>query len=223
MCAVALQVLSHNLYTVLGIPHDPAALEEHFRDDDDGPVSSQGYMPYLNKYILDKVHSLAIHSHTLVVAILFWDPGFLCHSVQDNMFVHVYEGIYVPPALRIRAFWTFFLILFLCCAGRYGIHHKLSLTSNILAFLDAIVSDLSPLCKVVEGTFIKENVDELCWTLTAKKNYRPEGKSILPGKDAFRLWCLFIFLSEDRYPLVIIPDEVRFIFFTVLNASQYLK
>lgn len=50
-------MLSHNLYTVLGIPHDPAALEEHFRDDDDGPVSSQGYMPYLNKYILDKVHA----------------------------------------------------------------------------------------------------------------------------------------------------------------------
>ena len=51
------QVLSHNLYTVLHIPHDPVALEEHFRDDDDGPVSSQGYMPYLNKYILDKVRA----------------------------------------------------------------------------------------------------------------------------------------------------------------------
>lgn len=54
------QVLSHNLYTVLCIPHDPVALEEHFRDDDDGPVSSQGYMPYLNKYILDKVSPGAI-------------------------------------------------------------------------------------------------------------------------------------------------------------------
>lgn len=49
------QVLSHNLYTVLNIPHDPVALEEHFQDDDDGPVSNHGYMPYLNKYILDKV------------------------------------------------------------------------------------------------------------------------------------------------------------------------
>ncbi|TNN82868.1 Differentially expressed in FDCP 6 [Liparis tanakae] len=53
-----LKVLSHNLCTVLSIPHDPVALEEHFRDDDDGPVSSQGYMPYLNKYILDKVEYL---------------------------------------------------------------------------------------------------------------------------------------------------------------------
>lgn len=48
-------MLSHNLYTVLNIPHDPVALEEHFQDDDDGPVSNHGYMPYLNKYILDKV------------------------------------------------------------------------------------------------------------------------------------------------------------------------
>lgn len=115
MCAVALQVLSHNLYTVLGIPHDPAALEEHFRDDDDGPVSSQGYMPYLNKYILDKVHSLATFSYT-VVAIFFLDTGFLCHNVQDNMFVHVYEGVSVSPVLRISAFSTFFcFVLFMLC------------------------------------------------------------------------------------------------------------
>lgn len=52
-----MEVLSHNLYTVLNIPHDPVALEEHFQDDDDGPVSNHGYMPYLNKYILDKVES----------------------------------------------------------------------------------------------------------------------------------------------------------------------
>lgn len=64
------QVLSHNLYTVLHIPHDPVALEEHFRDDDDGPVSSQGYMPYLNKYILDKVSSLVI-------------PQTFCSSCED--------------------------------------------------------------------------------------------------------------------------------------------
>lgn len=56
------QVLSHNLCTVLGIPHDPVALEEHFKDDDEGPVSNQGYMPYLNKFILDKV-SNATNQH----------------------------------------------------------------------------------------------------------------------------------------------------------------
>ena len=45
------------------IPHDPVALEEHFKDDDEGPVSNQGYMPYLNTFILDKVHPTHIHIH----------------------------------------------------------------------------------------------------------------------------------------------------------------
>ncbi|XP_031701545.1 differentially expressed in FDCP 6 homolog [Anarrhichthys ocellatus] len=124
-----LKVLSHNLCTVLSIPHDPVALEEHFRDDDDGPVSSQGYMPYLNKYILDKV---------------------------------------------------------------------------------------------IEGSFIKENVDELCWTLTAKKNYQTDKTSstVLPEKDAFRLWCLFNFLSEDKYPLVMVPDEVEYLLKKICMAMS---
>ncbi|KAM3934834.1 differentially expressed in FDCP 6 homolog [Leptodactylus fuscus] len=112
-----LKVLSHNLYTVLNIPHDPVALEDHFRDDDDGPVSSQGYMPYLNQYILDKV---------------------------------------------------------------------------------------------VEGSFVKESFHELCWTLTAKKNYHPVGVA-LPNQDAFHLWCLFNYLSEDTYPLIMVPDEVQYL------------
>ncbi|XP_042265756.1 differentially expressed in FDCP 6 homolog isoform X2 [Thunnus thynnus] len=124
-----LKVLSHNLCTVLSIPHDPVALEEHFRDDDDGPVSSQGYMPYLNKYILDKV---------------------------------------------------------------------------------------------VEGSFIKEHVDELCWTLTAKKNYQTDKNSstVLPERDAFRLWCLFNFLSEDKYPLVMVPDEVEYLLKKICMAMS---
>ncbi|XP_036415835.1 differentially expressed in FDCP 6 homolog [Colossoma macropomum] len=115
-----LKVLSHNLYSVLRIPHDQAALEQHFSDDDDGPVSSQGYMPYLNKFILDKV---------------------------------------------------------------------------------------------VEGTFEKEEVDALCWTLCSKKNYRPNtnGTAVLSNKDAERLWCLFNFLTEDKYPLVLVPEEVEYL------------
>ncbi|XP_038605337.1 differentially expressed in FDCP 6 homolog [Tachyglossus aculeatus] len=124
-----LKVLSHNLYTVLNIPHDPVALEEHFRDDDDGPVSSQGYMPYLNAHILDKAE---------------------------------------------------------------------------------------------EGAFVKERFDELCWTLTAKKNYRPEkgGASVVSNQDAFRLWCLFNFLSEDKYPLVMVPDEVEYLLQKVCSTMS---
>ncbi|KFV71669.1 Differentially expressed in FDCP 6, partial [Dryobates pubescens] len=124
-----LKVLSHNLYTVLCIPHDPVALEEHFRDDDDGPVSSQGYMPYLNKYILDKVE---------------------------------------------------------------------------------------------EGAFVKEHFDELCWTLTAKKNYKADrnGNSVVSHQDAFKLWCLFNFLSEDKYPLVMVSDEVEYLLKKICTAMN---
>uniref|UniRef100_A0A3Q2D7R2 Switch-associated protein 70 n=1 Tax=Cyprinodon variegatus TaxID=28743 RepID=A0A3Q2D7R2_CYPVA len=50
-----LKVLSYNLCTVMKIPHDPVSFEEHFKEDDKGPLSTEGYMPYLNKYILDKV------------------------------------------------------------------------------------------------------------------------------------------------------------------------
>lgn len=73
------------------------------------------------------------------------------------------------------------------------------------------MADLQAWWQVEEGAFVKEHFDELCWTLTAKKNYRVDsnGNSMLSNQDAFRLWCLFNFLSEDKYPLIMVPDEVR--------------
>uniref|UniRef100_A0A3P8SIU2 DEF6 guanine nucleotide exchange factor c n=1 Tax=Amphiprion percula TaxID=161767 RepID=A0A3P8SIU2_AMPPE len=123
-----LKVLSHNLYTVLNIPHDPVALEEHFQDDDDGPVSNHGYMPYLNKYILDKVK---------------------------------------------------------------------------------------------EGMFDKEKFDDLCWMMTMKKNYKGLNPgSLLSERDSFKLFCLFNLLSEDRYPLVMIPEEVEYLLKKISTAMS---
>ncbi|XP_070709696.1 differentially expressed in FDCP 6 homolog [Pempheris klunzingeri] len=123
-----LKVLSHNLYTVLNIPHDPVALEEHFQDDDDGPVSNHGYMPYLNKYILDKVK---------------------------------------------------------------------------------------------EGMFDKEKFDDLCWMMTSKKNFKglPQG-ALLSERDCFKLFCLFNLLSEDRYPLVMIPEEMEYLLKKICTAMS---
>ncbi|XP_077566231.1 differentially expressed in FDCP 6 homolog [Stigmatopora nigra] len=124
-----LKVLSHNLYTVLNIPHDPVALEEHFQDDDDGPVSNHGYMPYLNKYILDKVK---------------------------------------------------------------------------------------------EGTFEKEKFDDLCWTMTMKKNRKgpPSEGASLSERNCFKLFCLFNLLSEDCYPLVMIPEEVEYLLKKICSAMS---
>ncbi|XP_063254081.1 switch-associated protein 70 isoform X2 [Prinia subflava] len=107
-----LKVLSHNLCTVLNVPHDPVALEEHFRDDDEGPVSNQGYMPYLNKFILEKV----------------------------------------------------------------------------------------------QGNFDKVEFNRMCWTLCAKKNLS-KSPLLISDEDAFKVWVIFNFLSEDKYPLIIVPEE----------------
>ncbi|XP_060033177.1 switch-associated protein 70 isoform X2 [Erinaceus europaeus] len=111
-----LKVLSHNLCTVLLVPHDPVALEEHFRDDDEGPVSNQGYMPYLNKFILEKV--------------------------QDN--------------------------------------------------------------------FDKIEFNRMCWTLCAKKNLT-KSPLLITEEDAFKVWVIFNFLSEDKYPLIIVPEEIEYL------------
>ncbi|XP_018549081.1 LOW QUALITY PROTEIN: switch-associated protein 70-like [Lates calcarifer] len=110
-----LKVLSHNLCTVMKIPHDPVALEEHFKDDDEGPVSNQGYMPYLNKFILDKV--------------------------TDN--------------------------------------------------------------------FDRQDFNKMCWTLCSRKNLE-QSQLLISNDDAFKIWCIFNFLSEDRYPLIIVTEEIEY-------------
>uniref|UniRef100_A0A8C6V7A7 Switch-associated protein 70 n=1 Tax=Naja naja TaxID=35670 RepID=A0A8C6V7A7_NAJNA len=111
-----LKVLSHNLCTLLNVPHDPVALEEHFRDDDEGPVSNQGYMPYLNRFILEKV--------------------------QDN--------------------------------------------------------------------FDRVEFYKMCWTLCARKNLTKK-TLLLTDDDAFKVWVIFNFLSEDKYPLIIVPEEIEYL------------
>ncbi|XP_034031743.1 switch-associated protein 70b [Thalassophryne amazonica] len=118
-----LKVLSHSLCTVMKIPHDPVALEEHFKDDDEGPVSNQGYMPYLNKFILDKV-------------------------TED---------------------------------------------------------------------FDRQDFNRMCWTLCSRKNLE-QSQLLISNDDAFKVWCIFNFLSEDRYPLVIVTEEIEYFFRKLTEA-----
>uniref|UniRef100_A0A1A8KP97 Switch-associated protein 70 n=1 Tax=Nothobranchius kuhntae TaxID=321403 RepID=A0A1A8KP97_NOTKU len=118
-----LKVLSHNLCTVLKIPHDPVALEEHFKDDDEGPVSNQGYMPYLNKFILDKA--------------------------TDN--------------------------------------------------------------------FDRQDFHKMCWTLSSRKNLE-QNHLFISNDDAFKIWCIFNFLSEDRYPLIIVTEEIEYLLRKLTDA-----
>ncbi|KAI3377928.1 hypothetical protein L3Q82_009057, partial [Scortum barcoo] len=116
-------VLSHNLCTVMKIPHDPVALEEHFKDDNKGPLSNQGYMPYLNRFILDKV--------------------------QEDF--------------------------------------------DVLEF------------------------NKICWTLCYKKSICTK-HLLISDDDAFKVWCIFNFLSEDKYPLVIITEEIEYFLRKLVEA-----
>ncbi|KAM8763377.1 switch-associated protein 70 [Acanthopagrus schlegelii] len=118
-----LKVLSHSLCTVMKIPHDPVALEEHFKDDDKGPLSDQGYMPYLNRFILDKVRE----------------------------------------------------------------------EFDVLEF------------------------NKMCWTLCYKKNICTK-HLLISDDDAFKVWCIFNFLSEEKYPLVIITEEIEYFLHKLLEA-----
>nr|XP_043885708.1 switch-associated protein 70 isoform X1 [Solea senegalensis] len=110
-----LKVLSHNLCTVMRIPHDPVALEEHFKDDSNGPVSDHGFMVYLSRFILD----------------------------------------------------------------------KLRVDFDVLEFI------------------------RMCWTLCCKKNMCNK-QLLITDDDAFKVWCIFNFLSEDKYPLVIVTEEIEY-------------
>ncbi|KAI5101412.1 switch-associated protein 70 [Silurus meridionalis] len=118
-----LKVLSHNLYTVLQIPYENSELEEHFKDNDEGPVSTQGYMPYLNTFILDRI----------------------------------------------------------------------------------------------QGKFDFMELNKMCWTLCARKNIS-SNRMLISEDDALKVWCIFNFLSEDRYPLVIIVEEIEYFLRKLLDA-----
>ncbi|KAG9267139.1 switch-associated protein 70-like [Astyanax mexicanus] len=117
-----LKVLSQNLYTVLRIPHKTSELEEHFKDDDEGPVSTQGYMPYLNMFILDKI----------------------------------------------------------------------------------------------QGNFDIMELNRMCWTLCSRK--KSNFNMLITDTDAFKIWCIFNFLSEDHYPLIIVIEEIEYFMRKLVDA-----
>ncbi|KAF5918844.1 hypothetical protein HPG69_005884 [Diceros bicornis minor] len=155
-------VLSHNLCTVLKVPHDPVALEEHFRDDDEGPVSNQGYMPYLNKFILEK---------------------FSVFILAKYIFSKEWTSINI---------WEDFLEI---------IFHL-----DTLKPLAAVIS----FPKDVQDNFDKIEFNRMCWTLCVKKNLT-KSPLLITEEDAFKVWVIFNFLSEDKYPLIIVPEEIEYL------------
>lgn len=60
----------------------------------------------------------------------------------------------------------------------------------------------------VQGEFDILEFNKMCWTLCYKKNIYSKHLTI-SDDDAFKVWSIFNFLSEDQYPLVIVVEEVR--------------
>ncbi|XP_072321324.1 switch-associated protein 70-like [Eucyclogobius newberryi] len=119
-----LKVLSVNLCAVMKIPFDPCELEKHFIDKEPGPLSNQGYMPYLSNYILNKVQ-------------------------EDNM--------------------------------------------DILELF------------------------RFCWASCYKRNLSIPHLNI-SHDDAFKVWCIFNLLSEHKYPLYIVTQEIEYLLKMLTDA-----
>lgn len=60
----------------------------------------------------------------------------------------------------------------------------------------------------VQEEFDIQEFNKMCWTLCYKKNICSKNL-IISDDDAFKVWCIFNFLSEDQYPLVVVAEEVR--------------
>lgn len=49
--------------------------------------------------------------------------------------------------------------------------------------------------------------NKICWTMCYKSKICTK-HLLMSDDDAFKVWCIFNFLSEDKYPLVIVTEEV---------------
>lgn len=59
----------------------------------------------------------------------------------------------------------------------------------------------------VTGNFDLQDFNKMCWTLSFRKNL-DQSLLLISNDDAFKIWCIFNFLSEDTYPLTVVTDEV---------------
>lgn len=59
----------------------------------------------------------------------------------------------------------------------------------------------------VQDNFDRMDFNKMCWTLCARKNLN-RNHLLISDDDAFKIWCIFNFLSEEKYPLVMVTEEV---------------
>lgn len=78
---------------------------------------------------------------------------------------------------------------------------------NKLFFSGVAHNQLFALPQVTDN-FSRPDFNKMCWTLCFRKNLGQDQLHI-SNDDAFKIWCIFNFLSEDRYPLIMVTEEVR--------------
>uniref|UniRef100_A0A8C7JLN8 Switch-associated protein 70 n=1 Tax=Oncorhynchus kisutch TaxID=8019 RepID=A0A8C7JLN8_ONCKI len=61
----------------------------------------------------------------------------------------------------------------------------------------------------VQDNFNRQDFNRMCWTLCARKNLN-RTHLLISDEDAFKIWCIFNFLSEDKYPLAIVTEEIEY-------------
>ncbi|XP_057198889.1 switch-associated protein 70 isoform X2 [Triplophysa rosa] len=80
---------------------------------------------------------------------------------------------------------------------------------------------LSICIRPIQPDFNFADLNKMCWTLCAPK--RISSKHLLiSGVDAFKIWCIFNFLSEEKYPLHIVAEEIEYFLrklLTVMGCS----
>lgn len=78
----------------------------------------------------------------------------------------------------------------------------------VLTSLTLTLAECSCFYSQVQQEFDLLEFNKMCWTLCFKKNICTK-RLLFSDDDAFKVWCIFNFLSEDKYPLVIVTEEVR--------------
>lgn len=71
------------------------------------------------------------------------------------------------------------------------------------------------------GNFDRQDFNKMCWTLCSRKNLNLS-RLIISNDDAFKIWCIFNFLSEEQYPLVIVTEEVSIQTLTLQKLQQQM-
>ncbi|MGH0130208.1 UNVERIFIED_CONTAM: hypothetical protein FKN15_041719 [Acipenser sinensis] len=62
----------------------------------------------------------------------------------------------------------------------------------------------------VQDNFNGLDFNRMCWTLCARKNLT-KNTLLITDDDAFKIWCIFNFLTEDKYPLTLVTEEIEYL------------